>query len=260
MVREIGPARPADPSHTVLLIPGGLCTAAFYEDLVQEPALAGAPIRFVATTIPGFGDTPPLADISMENMSRTAGQVASELGCDAVVGHSIGGNIALEMVAAGDFAGPVLLLEPSFTRADEAKELTIIDRIGRIPVLGGLVWRVALASMGRAMKNELPPDRLGPLVAEMRKASPSFCKAQTASYLSYLDHHGSLVPRLCDSGATALVAFGDRSMIGFTDEERRALDACPATTVIDVADSGHMMMYDQPARTAELVVELVERV
>ena len=42
---------PADAEHTVLLLPGGWCTAVFYEELMAEPALAG--IRLVAVTLPG---------------------------------------------------------------------------------------------------------------------------------------------------------------------------------------------------------------
>ena len=161
------------------------------------------------------------------------------------------------MVAAGDFQGPVLLLEPAFTREDEFKELSTMDRIGKVPVIGGLVWRLALAMMGRAMKDEVPAERHDALVAEMRKAKPGVCKELVGSYLAYLDRHGSVVGRLCDSEARATVVFCDRSEVGFTDEERAALDACPTTTVVDVADSGHMVMYDQPERTAELVKELV---
>jgi pimeloyl-ACP methyl ester carboxylesterase len=88
---------PESADHTVLLLPGALCTAAFYDDLLAEPSMSKAPIRFVATTVPGFGGTAPPEDMSMESYSKLAGQLASDLGCDAVVGHSLGANIALEM-------------------------------------------------------------------------------------------------------------------------------------------------------------------
>ena len=65
----------------------------------------------MAATVPGFGDTQPLEPPTMANVVKAAGRLASDLGCDAVVGHSIGGNIALEMVATGDFHGAVALLE-----------------------------------------------------------------------------------------------------------------------------------------------------
>jgi pimeloyl-ACP methyl ester carboxylesterase len=77
------------------------------------------------------------------------------------------------------------------------------------------------------------------------------------SYLQYLDEHGSLVGRLCESGARALVVFCDRSKVGLKAEERGGLEACSSVTLIDVADSGHMVMFDQPERTAQVILELV---
>jgi pimeloyl-ACP methyl ester carboxylesterase len=248
---------PAGADHTVLLIPGGMCTAAFFDDLVKEPKLRGASIRLVATTVPGFGDTQPLQDPTMENVVRAAGKLASDLGCDAVVGHSFGGNVALEMAAAGEFSGAVALLEPAFSREDEYRELAILDRIGRVPGLGHLAWAVSVKTIGSAMKGELPPDRHDALVAEMKKSDPRFCRRFVRSYFEYLDQHGSLVQRLCDSGVRALVVFCDRSKVGLTDEERSRLEACLNVTLVDVPDSGHMVMTDQPARTAELILELV---
>jgi pimeloyl-ACP methyl ester carboxylesterase len=107
---------PESADHSVLLLPGALCTAAFYDDLLAEPSMSKAPIRFVATTVPGFGGTAPPEDMSMESYSKLAGKLASDLGCDAVVGHSLGANIAIEMASAGEFSGPLVLLSPSFSR------------------------------------------------------------------------------------------------------------------------------------------------
>src|SRR5215212_2778170 len=111
IVRESGMR---DAEHAVLLLPGALCTAAFYDDLVEHPKLSGKSIRFVAATLQGFGGTPPPSDVSIENDARLAGRLAADLECDAVVGHSLGANVAIEMVAAGEFSGPVALLAPSF--------------------------------------------------------------------------------------------------------------------------------------------------
>ena len=40
-----------------MLLPGGLCTAMFYAELMTEPALAD--IRLIAVTLPGHGGTMP---------------------------------------------------------------------------------------------------------------------------------------------------------------------------------------------------------
>ncbi|HEY5114021.1 MAG TPA: alpha/beta fold hydrolase, partial [Nakamurella sp.] len=127
---------PADAERTVLLLPGGWCTAVFYQELMAEPALAG--IRLVAVTLPGNGGTRAPQDLGVENYARLTAELAAGLGCTAVVGHSMGANVALEMAGSGAFTGPVVLLAPSFSRRDEAMVIRILDRLA--PVLG----RVAL--------------------------------------------------------------------------------------------------------------------
>ncbi len=117
-IRESGPA---DAERTVLLLPGTLATAAFYDDLMAETRCAEASIRFIAATLPGQGGTPPSEDLSIEGYARLASRLAADRGCDAVVGHSTGANVAIEMAAAGDFSGPLVLLAPSFSRVDESR-------------------------------------------------------------------------------------------------------------------------------------------
>ena len=161
----------------------------------------------------------------MDNYARLAGKLAADFRCDAVVGHSLGANVAIEMLAAGHFSGSLVLLAPSFSREDESKFPRALDRISR--VLGHLPYAAMLKVIGPAMKGSLPPDRSDALIAEMKRNDPRFLQRQTRRYLEYLDRHGSLVSRLCDTGARAWVVFGDHDDIGLADDERRALEECP---------------------------------
>src|SRR5262249_1795759 len=119
---------PESADHTVLLLPGALCTAAFYDDLLAEPSMSKTPIRFVATTLPGFGGTAPPKDMSMESYSKLTGKLASDLGCDAIV----------------------VLLSPSFSRTDESRFPRALDRLSR--VLRHLPYSLMLKIIGPAMK------------------------------------------------------------------------------------------------------------
>ena len=145
VIREQGPR---DATHSVLLLPGALCSSVFYDDLLSEPALAEASLRFVATTLPGFGGTTPPTDVSIENYARLAGRLAADAGCDVVVGHSLGANVALEMVAAGEFRGPVVLISPSFSREDESKFPRALDRLG--VVFGHLPYALMMKTLASA--------------------------------------------------------------------------------------------------------------
>jgi pimeloyl-ACP methyl ester carboxylesterase len=247
---------PLGAERTVLMLPGGMCTAAFYEDLVAEPSLRGASLRLVATTLPGYGGTPPPADVSVENYARLAGKLARDLECDAVVGHSLGANVAIEMARTSEFVGPLVLLSPSFSRQDESRFFRVVDRLGS--VLGPLPYRVMLAMIGPAMKGvNLPPARRAELIEVLRRNDPRFLRQAIRCYLEYLDRQGSLAPRLCDSGVPAWVVFGDHDDVGLSDDERALLEDCPSVTMVVVADAGHFTLNEKPARIAEIVIEAV---
>src|SRR4249919_3276314 len=164
---------PADAERTVLLLPGGMCTARQYRELMAEPALATN--RLVAVTLPGHGGTSPADDVSMQRAAQAVGNAAAELECDAIVGHSLGANVALEMAASGAYACPLILLAPSFSRADEARALRVLDGLGR--VIGHWPYSAMLRMIDAALKDSpLPEDRRVELVADLRRNDPRWVR------------------------------------------------------------------------------------
>jgi pimeloyl-ACP methyl ester carboxylesterase len=254
VLQESGPDA---AEHTVLLLPGALCTARFYEDLLAEPSIREAAIRFVATTLPGFGGTSPLEDSSVESYSRLASRRATDLGCDVVVGHSMGANVAIEMASTGGFAGPLVLLAPSFSRKDESEFPRALDRLSR--VLGHRPYSVMLRLVGPAMKSSLPPVRRDVLTAELKNNDPRFLRQATHSYLAYLDRHGSLAQRFCDSGTPAWVVFGETDDVGLAPVERELLDAVSHVSLVELAGAGHFTLNQKPREVAALVLEAVTK-
>jgi pimeloyl-ACP methyl ester carboxylesterase len=85
----------------VLLLPGGMCSAGSYGEVMAEPALART--RLVAATLPGHAGTPPPDDYSIENYARLAVELTRRVGADVVVGFSVGGSVALEIGHLGRF-------------------------------------------------------------------------------------------------------------------------------------------------------------
>jgi pimeloyl-ACP methyl ester carboxylesterase len=245
---------PADANRRVVLIAGALCSAGFYDELMAQPLLTGAGIRLVAATLPGFAGTPGPRDPTMATYARLTAAMAAEQGADVVVGHSMGANVALEMAGSGLFSGPLVLLAPTFSREDEFKELGTLNRIGRVPGVGLLAWMAALNASVNAFKGTFPAARRDALVAAMQRNDPRFCRRALRRYFEYLDGHGSLAPRLCESGVAAWVVRGGRDEIGLKDDERRILEACATTTMVDVGDAGHFTMLEQPGTVAELIL------
>jgi pimeloyl-ACP methyl ester carboxylesterase len=252
--RESGPD---DAEHAALLLPGGMCTAVQYEELMAEPALAG--VRMIAVTVPGMGGTPAPEDLTIENFARLAAQCAADLGCDVVVGFSMGANIALEMAASGAFRGPLVLLAPSFSRRDEAVFFRLLERLAR--VLGHLPFTAMLKMMGPMVKQmPLPPARRETLAAEFRKNDSRVIRRGVHCYFQYLDRHGSVASRLCEADVPAWVVHGERGDGGITDDERRTLEACRQIRVITIPGASWFTPNEEPALVARLVVEALDRV
>ena len=248
-----------DPEHRVLCLPGGLCTAVFYDDLLAEPALAGRGVRGIATTLPGFGGVPfpPGFDASVEEYAAYAGSLARELGCDAVVGHSFGANVAIEMAAGGHFDGHLILLAPTFSPEDEMKGLETFNRIGYVPGLRALVTALLFRSFPKMLKGDVPPDRVDRLAAEMATNHRAAVRLTLRRSYEYLYRHGTIAGRLCRSSVPAEVVFGENDEVGMTPAERSALESCSTTRLNIVPDCGHMLINQKPEWVAELIVDVV---
>jgi pimeloyl-ACP methyl ester carboxylesterase len=254
-VKETGPM---DGEHTVLLLPGGMCTTVFYDELVATLSDHDASLRLVAATLPGHGGTPAPDDVSIDNYARLASDLAGECGADVVVGHSIGGNVALEMGLSHQFDGPLVLLSPSFSRQDEDRFLRTADRVAG--VIGAAPYRLMLAMVGLMMKDvKVSADRQTELAGELRRNNPRFCRRAIRAYLMYLDRSGSLPRRLSESGVPTWVAFGDHGDVGLADHERALLEGSANVTMVTISDAGHLTLNEQPAQVAEVVLAAVAR-
>lgn len=255
LVRESGAA---GAEHGVLMLPGALCGAVFYDDLLAQPALRNAPLRLVVTTLPGFAGTPPPPDPSIEGYARQAAKLANEIGCDVVVGHGLGANVALEMVLSGEFSGPVVLLSPSFSRGDESIVPRTADALAR--VFGRLPYSLILRMIGTALRDSLPPSRSAALTATLRTNDPRFLQVQTRLYLEYLDRNVALAPALSASTSPAIVVFGGRGDVGLTDPERAALLDGEQVRLTTIDGAGHFTLNTAPDRVAEIVLDAVAAV
>jgi pimeloyl-ACP methyl ester carboxylesterase len=248
-----------DPRCRILCLPGGLCTAAFYDDLLAAPALVTGGVRAFATTLPGFGGVPfpPGFDASVEAHAVFAGELARDLGCDAVVGHSFGANVAIEMAAGGHFDGHLILLAPTFSPEDEMKGLETVNRIFYVPVLRSLVTALLFRSFPKMLKGQVPDDSVDRLAAEMASSDRSDIRTNLHRSYEHLHKHGTLAGRLCRSGAQAEIVFGEDDEVGLTPAERSTLESCPTTRLHSVPNCGHMLPNQKPEWVAELITDTV---
>jgi pimeloyl-ACP methyl ester carboxylesterase len=248
---------PAGADRTVLLLPGGMCAARSYTELMAEPVLAG--VRLVAVTVPGNAGAPPPDDISFEAVARSAAELAGEIGADAVVGFSMGATVALEMVASDAFSGPTVLLGISLSLDDEPAFLRVLDRLA--VVMGRLPFSVMRQASTSLVKNvHVSEARKAELRDDLRRNDARVMRRLFHVYLQYLARTDDPAARLCGAGVPAWVVHAEKGDGDLTDDERRTLEACATVGVVTIPGESFMLPNDESARIAEIVVEALGRV
>jgi pimeloyl-ACP methyl ester carboxylesterase len=249
---------PKDADRTILCIPGGLCGASFFDDIVTDVLGKDPRVRLVTTTIPGYAGTRPLEDMSQESYVRTAADLAKELSCDIVVGHSMGANIAIEMAASGKFSGPVVLLSPAFSSEAEGAFFDLVDRLGRIPLLGPLLWKGLTKMIISGMTSQLRKAHREAMATDLPKNDADFFRTHVRHYRDYLHGQDALVSRFCGSGVRAWVVLGGPKDALLKDDERSRLKAATNVTLVDWPAAGHFTIGETQAVAGLLLDALAE--
>jgi pimeloyl-ACP methyl ester carboxylesterase len=243
---------PAGAEQTVLLLPGGMCSARSYGELMAEPALAST--RLVAATLPGHAGAPPPEDFSVEGYARITAELAISVGADVVVGFSMGATVAYEMAVSGGFTGPVVLLGVSLSAADEPRFLRDVVRLGS--VMGTLpfaiVRRGAVAMVRLA---RVSPERRAQLKADFARNCTADMRRGLQAYLRWLNRDDDPARRLCESRNPAWVVHAEKGDGALTEHERSVLSACPHVRVVTVPGTVAFLPNEVPGRMADLILE-----
>jgi len=250
-LREAGPV---DAEHTVLLLPGGMCSAASYAEVMAEPALAQT--RLIAATLPGQAGAPASDIYSIEDLARHVAELASRVGADVVVGFSNGANVAIEMVVAGDFHGPLVLLGASLSSKDEPAFFRAIVR--STSLLGNLPMKV-LAAGAASMVKRIPAsaERQSELRADFRRNNPRDVRIGLREYLRWLNRGDGRAERLCQAGVPTWIVLAEKGDGGLTADERHTLEACPHVHLVTIPGSVFFLPNEIPERIAAVIVDAV---
>jgi pimeloyl-ACP methyl ester carboxylesterase len=250
---ELRESGPSDAKHTVLLLPGGCCSARTYKELMDEPALSG--MRLVAATLPGHAGAPPLQDPSIENTARVAAELAEKVGADVLVGYSMGATVAYEMVVSKAFTGPTVLIGISLSAEDEAGFFLRMVKLGS--VFGSLPSKI-LSTGAAAMvkKDTASPERRRELKADFKKNVPRENQPALRLYVDYLYQQKRPAELLCETGVRTWTAHSaEKSDGGLTDAERATLEACATTKVITIPGASFFIPFERSAACAEIIAE-----
>lgn len=257
---RIAESGPADSEHAVLLIHGwGGCLYSFAEMI---PALTARGHRVIAIDLPGYGLSDKPDDerkYTTRYMSEAVALVAQRSGVKrfAMIGHSMGGKIALDEAirrapglerlvlinAVGLGAVPIVRLLRLFAPR-------IVDRVTPRLVsrtLVRLILHVAYATRGRPT----PRD-----VAEYWAPSqfPEYARACRATL-----HHADWgrIPASALAGITLpvlVIAGGRDRLIGDTTAHAKHI---PAARIVYVPEGGHIVLQECSDRTNEEITRFL---
>ena len=250
-LRETGPH---EADHTVLLLPGGMCSAGSYAEVMAEPALAG--MRLVAATLPGHAGAPPPDDYSIESYASQTAALVTKIGADVVVGFSMGASVALEMVASGGFTGPTVLLGISLSAKDEPAFFRAIVGLGA--VLGGIP--AALLARGAASmvkRISVSTERRAELRDDFRRNVPQHMRLALREYARWLHRYPHPAERLCQANVPTWIVHAEKGDGDLTDDERRTLEACAHVHLVTIPGTVFFLPNEVPDRIADVIVEAV---
>lgn len=251
---ELREAGPADAAHTVLLLPGGMCSARSYAEVMEQPSLTG--LRLIAATMPGQAGAPPPDDPSVENYARLTTELVASVGADVVAGFSMGAVVAAEMVVSGAFTGPVVLLGVSLSTKDEPAFFRALIRLGS--VLGTLPTAL-LAKGAASMVKRIPasPERLEELREDFRRNDPADQKEALREYLGWLHRGDGRAQALCEAGVPLWIVHAEKGDGGLTEDERRTLAACPSAHLVTIPGKVFFLPNEVPERVAAVLLDAV---
>ena len=236
-------AKPPMTRPCVVLLPGLLCDAAVWRD--QCEALA-----FADCVVPSYGGLSSLADMARHVLDTIPAERFS------LVGHSMGGRVALEMVRLAP--GRVERLALLDTGVDPIAEGSagLQERDKRMALLH-LAQEHGMRRMGRDWaRGMVHPARLGsPLFDDIldmiERRTPAIFEAQITALLARPDARGVLAALRCPT----LLACGRQDAWSplARHEEMQAL--CPGSRLAVIEDSGHMSTMEQPAAVSGMLLE-----
>jgi len=246
---------PAAAENTVLLLPGGMCGAGMWAEVMAQPALADC--RLVAATMPGQAGAPAPEDLRPEYFGEITADLARDVKADVVAGFSMGAMITYEMVVAGSFTGPVVLLATSMSPPDEPAFFRGICHSAR--VLGNLPMYLLKAGINSMVKQaKVPPERQAELKADFARNNPSDMRRSLQAYMRWLHADDDRAGRLCKAGLPTWVVHAEKGDGGLTPRERSVLEACPNVNVVTIPGHVFFLLNDIPEQIAGMIVDALK--
>ena len=226
-------------SRTTVLIPGLTCDATFWAHQHSEL------IRRSRVVVPRLHDHDSLEAMASTILSETSGPLD-------VVGHSMGGRVAFEVVRLA--SGRVRSLAVLDTGAHSAGADEPAQRQVRLDLAAAGGMESLAADWVPAM---LHPDRRDDeaLVGAISEMVASYTVQQYRGQIRALLERPDARPTLGSIACPTLVAVGRADTWSPVEQHREIESAIRGARLEIIEDAGHMVAMEQPEVTTQLLVD-----
>jgi pimeloyl-ACP methyl ester carboxylesterase len=202
------------------------------------------------------GSEKPSSGYSIENQARLIAAVLDALNVRhaVVVGHSMGGDIAVALATARrDLVDRLIMIDAN----PEWRFFTLPGPVERTlwPIIGQLQWRLAPDSMvGKSVQRQFGPGFPVPQqsVRDVRRMTYTSYADSLNEFHRFLDAM-PLNRRAARLGMPILVIWGTHDQL-VKDEALNDYRSLPGARIELVAGAGHSAMIERPSQTAQLIL------
>ena len=226
-------------------------------------ALAAQGFHVLAVDQPGYGLSAPIEPYDLAGLADAVGRLIVHAGGGAaasalVVGHSMGGMVAQELVARTPARVRALVLaatSPAFGPADGDWQAGFL-RARFAPLDAGLGMAGLAAELVPAMRGRgVAPEAWMPAACALMAAVPEATYRRALAALVPFDRREALA-RIA---VPTLVVTGEDDRTASPEVARRMAARIPAAELAVVPATGHLLMLEQPAAFDRVLLDFVAR-